>query len=88
MAGASASVDAKMEAVQKGHGLHWKGVGDGPWTVQEALKHSRTKPHLSCVKEMLLALHAVEGSLPRARQPMVEALVLHLLWVDLQPYSK
>ena len=77
-----------MEAVQKGHGLHWKGVGDGPWTVQEALKHSRTKPHLSCVKEMLLALHAVEGSLPRARQPMVEALVLHLLWVDLQPYSK
>ena len=30
----------------------------------------------------------LEGSLPRARQPMVEALVLHLLWVDLQPYSK
>ena len=30
----------------------------------------------------------VEGNLPRARAPLVEALVLHVLWVDLQRYSK
>ena len=88
-ASAKASVAEKIHAVQR-HGLHWEKVeGDKDrWTVKEALQHSRTKPSPACLKEMLQALGAVEGSLPRARPALVEALVLHLLWVDVQPYSK
>jgi hypothetical protein len=43
---------------------------------------------MCCLKEMLRALGAVDGPLPRTRAQLVEELVLHVLWVDLQPYSK
>ena len=87
-ASASASASAKVEAV-RGHGLQWdRDSNTSPWTVRESLQHSKTKPRLACVKEMLRALGAVDGPLPRTSALSVEALVLHILWVDLQGYTK
>ena len=43
---------------------------------------------VACLKAMLKELHAVQGPLPRSKAALVEELVLHLLYVDLQPYSK
>ena len=43
---------------------------------------------MACLKAMLKELHAVQGPLPHSKAALVEELVLHLLYVDLQPYSK
>jgi hypothetical protein len=56
--------------------------------VREALQHTRTKPHVQCVREMLTALKAVEGPMPRQRAALVEALVLHILSLDLDDFER
>ena len=81
---ASATRAAKLEAV-RGHRLLWdRDPQSDTWAVRESLQHSKSKPRVACVKEMLRALGAVEGRMPRALAASVEELVLHLLWVDLE----
>ncbi len=85
---ATVAVETKIAAV-RAHGLLWDRDQQNPaWTVREALGHARPKPHGTCVKEMLAALGAVKGPLPRSGGALVEELVLHILHVDLQEFSR
>ncbi len=84
-----ATSDSTKLAAVRGHGLLWDRVDNSsPWTVREALQHAKFKPNARCVKEMLQQLGDKDAKLPRSRASLVDALVLHILWVDLQPYTK
>ena len=87
-AAASATLSAKMDAV-RAHGLQWERNPDTPaWSVRESLQQAKGKAPVLCLKEMLRYLGAVQGPFPRGRAALVEQLVLHILFVDLQDYVK
>ena len=80
--------DAKVAAV-RAHGLLWDKDPTRPdWSVREALQHSRSRPHQTCLREMLQKMNAVDGQLPRSRAALTELVVLHILYVDLEDYVR
>ena len=83
----SDSRKAMLEKVQA-HGLAWASTGSScPFTVKEALLASRTTPRVQTLRELLTAL-GVKAPLPKTKAALVEEVVLHLLALDLIPFTK
>ena len=55
--------------------------------MTEAIRRSPKRPNLPCLRELIGILGVVDGKAPRKKQDCAEAIVLHLLWVDMQPYQ-